>query len=253
MFKKMSLTTNTTVVFTVLLIGLSIMFIAGCNGNSSTSPTTVFDETYTPVINPADFVAAITNPYLPLTPGTTFIYEGEDDGENERVEVYVTYETKEILGVICTVVRDRVWIDGELEEDTDDWFAQDTDGNVWYFGEDSKEIANGVVVSTEGSWEAGVDGAQPGIIMKGDPQIGDSYRQEYYFGEAEDMARVVSLSESVSVPAGSYSSCLMTREWSLLESGVAENKYYAPGVGVVLEVKVEGGEGRIELVSITTE
>ncbi len=253
MFKKMSFTTIITAVSIVLFIGLTIMFVVGCNGNSSTSPSGVLDETYNPIINPTDFVTTITNPYLPLIPGTTFIYEGEEDGEHERVEVYVTHETKEILGVTCTVVRDTVWVDGELAEDTYDWFAQDRDGTVWYFGEDSKEIEDGVVVSTEGSWEAGIDGAKPGIIMKADPQIGDSYRQEYYFGEAEDMAEVLSLSESVSIPYGFYTNCLQTKEWTPLEPGVSEHKYYALGVGVVLEVKVEGGRGRIELIEITTE
>jgi hypothetical protein len=236
-----------------VFIGLSLILVVGCNGNSSTSPTTVFDETYDPIIIPADFVANITNQYLPLTSGTTFIYEGEEDGEHVRIEVYVTHETREILGVTCTVVRDTVWVDGELEEDTLDWYAQDKDGNIWYFGEDSKEIDEGVVVSTEGSWEAGVDGAKPGILMKGSPQIGDTYRQEYYWGEAEDMAEVLSLSESVAVPYGSYTNCLQTKEWNPLEPGVTEHKYYAPGVGLLLEVVVEGGKERVELISITTE
>ncbi|MBD3307782.1 hypothetical protein GF339_15230 [candidate division KSB3 bacterium] len=150
----------------------------------------------------------------------------------------------------CTVVREREWVDGELEEDTLDWFAQDVDGNVWYFGEDSKEIDEGVVVSTEGSWEAGVDGAQPGILMKGTPQIGDTYRQEYYFGEAEDMASVVSLNASVTVPFGTFTNCLQTEEWTPLEPGVTEYKYYAPGVGLLLEEQVEGGDARVELVEI---
>jgi hypothetical protein len=254
MFKKISLTIILTAVSTLLFIGLAIMFVAGCNGsNSSTSPSTVFDKTYQPIINPANFVAAITNQFFPLTPGTTFIYEGEEDGESERNEVYVTHETKEILGVTCIVVQDRVWVEGDLEEETFDWYAQDTDGNVWYFGEDSREMSNGVVVSTEGSWEAGVDGAQPGIIMQANPQVGDSYRQEYYWGEAEDWAEVVSLSESVTVPYGFYTNCLQTKEWTPLEPGVTEHKYYAPGVGVVLEVTVEGGKERVELINITTE
>jgi len=230
------------------------MLVAGCNGSSSaTSASTVFDETYDPIIKPADFVAVITNQYLPLIPGTTFIYEGDDDGEHERNEVYVMHETKEILGVTCTIVKDTVWVDGELAEETLDWYAQDQAGNVWYFGEDSKEIENGIVVSTEGSWEAGVDGAKPGILMEGNPQIGDTYRQEYYWGEAEDMAEVLSLSESVTVSYGSYTNCLQTKEWNPLESGTSEHKYYAPGVGVVLEVMVEGGNGRVELISVTTE
>jgi hypothetical protein len=124
---------------------------------------------------------------------------------------------------------------------------------VWYFGEDTKEYENGEVVSTSGSWEAGVDGALPGIIMKAVPQVGDSYRQEYYAGEAEDMAEVLSLSETAAVASGSYENLLKTKEWTPLEPGLLEHKYYAAGIGMVLEVVVEGGSGRIELVSIETK
>ncbi|MBI4563400.1 MAG: hypothetical protein HY716_01730 [Planctomycetes bacterium] len=131
-----------------------------------------------------------------------------------------------------------------------DWFAQDKDGNVWYFGEDSKEIEDGVVVSTEGSWEAGVGGAQPGILMLADPKVGISYQQEFAEGVAEDMARVKSLSESVTVPVGTFEGCIETMEWTPLEPGARESKFYAPGVGLVLEVSLRGGGARIELVEI---
>ncbi len=232
----------------ILTLGFVLMFAVGCGEDEPVID--VGDEPYDPVINPADFVAQINNQYLPMSPGTTFIYDGESEDGKEKIEVNVTHETKEILGVTCVVVRDRVWIDGELVEDTFDWFAQDKDGNVWYFGEDSKEYEGGKVVSTEGSWEAGVDGAKPGIIMKGNPQVGDAYRQEYYEDEAEDMAEVLSLNESISVPYGSFENCLKTQEWTPLEPDVVENKYYAPGVGVVLEVAVEGESERIELVEV---
>lgn len=201
-------------------------------------------------IDPADFAIGVTNQYLPLIPGTTCIYEGEHDGETERVEVEITSQTKVILGVTCVVVRDRVWVDGELVEDTWDWLAPHKNGDVWYFGEDSKEIEDGQVVSTEGSWEAGVDGAQPGILMRAAPRVGESYRQEYYEDEAEDMAQVVALDASVTVPAGSYANCVQTKEWTPLEPGVSEHKFYAPGVGLVREVKVEGGDGYLDLVEI---
>ena len=226
------------------------MFAVGCGEDSPVIE--VGDEPYDPVISPADFVAQIDNQYLPFTPGTTFIYEGETEDGKERIEVNVTHETKEILGVTCIVVRDRVWVDGELVEDTFDWFVQDKAGNVWYFGEDSKEYEGGKVVSAEGSWEAGVDGAKPGIIMKANPQVGDAYRQEYYEDEAEDMAEVLSLNESVSIPYGSFENCLKTMEWTPLEPDVVEHKYYAPGVGVILEVAVEGEEERVELVEVET-
>ncbi len=234
-----------------LNLGFAFMFALGCGEDEPVID--VGDEPYNPVINPADFVAQIDNQYLPMTPGTTFVYDGESEDGKERIEVEVTHETKEILGVTCIVVRDRVWVDDELAEDTFDWFAQDEDGNVWYFGEDSKEYEGGKLVSTGGSWEAGVDGAKPGIIMKGDPQVGDAYRQEYYEDEAEDMAEVLSLNESVSVPYGSFENCLKTQEWTPLEPDVVENKYYAPGVGVVLEVAVEGESERVELVEVKTQ
>ncbi|WP_440955470.1 hypothetical protein ACSAZK_00385 [Methanosarcina sp. Mfa9] len=209
---------------------------------------------YSPVINPEDFVEEIDNPYFPLVPGTTFVYEGEsDEGDPLRTEVYVTDETRVVMGVTTIVVRESEYEDDELEEETFDWYAQDKDGNVWYFGEESKEYDEGEVVSTAGSWEAGVDGAQPGIIMPGDPQVGDIYYQEFYLGEAEDQAEVVSLTESVTVPYGSFEDVLKTREWNPLEPGQEENKYYTSGVGLLLEEEVEGGDERLELVEISTE
>lgn len=216
--------------------------LVGCGSSSSS-------DTYNPVIDPASFVNAIDNSRLPMTPGTTYTYEGETADGSETNIVEVTFDTKEILSVTCVVVHDTVFIDGELAEETFDWYAQDIDGNVWYFGEDSKEYDAGVVVSTTGSWEAGVDGAKPGIVMKSNPQVGDTYRQEYYAGEAEDWAEVVSLSESVDVPYGSFDNCLKTKDWSALEPAVIEYKYYCDGIGTVLETLEDGSEP-IELVSI---
>lgn len=160
----------------------------------------------------------------------------------------MTDERREVMGVSTVVVQDRVYQDGELVEDTVDWFAQDTDGNVWYFGEESRELEDGEVVSTEGSWEPGVDGALPGIVMLADPTPGDAYRQEYYEGEAEDMAEVAETSTRASVPAGEFSDVVVIREWNPLEPDVVEEKHHAPGVGVVLKVVVEGGDGRVELI-----
>lgn len=203
---------------------------------------------YNPVIDPSDFVASITNPLLPLVPGTTFVYEAITPEGLQRIEVAVTQDTKEILGVTCTVVRDSVTLDGQLIEDTLDWYAQDSAGNVWYFGEDSKSYEGGVVVSTEGSWEAGVDDAKPGIVMEADPQVGDTYRQEYLRGVAEDMAKVASLGETVVVPYGSFDDCLKTKDYTRLDPGVVEYKFYAPGVGQVLTLE---GDVREELVSVS--
>jgi hypothetical protein len=207
-------------------------------------------EPYRPRIDPANFVAVIDNPYLPLRPGTTLIYEGMSGGEREVVKVTVTDDTKDILGITATVVRDRVFVEGKLAEDTFDWYGQDRQGNVWYLGEDTKEYENGKVVSTEGSWEAGVDGAQPGIIMLGDPQPSDTYRQEFYEGEAEDVARVLALDESVTVPYGSFDGVLRTEDWTPLEPKIRENKFYARGIGVVFERLVRGGKEVLRLVGV---
>ena len=224
----------------VLPIMLGILFMTGCTGG--------VEKSYNPTINPDDFVEKIDNQYHSLTPGTTFTYQSETEDGIERNEVVVTDETRIVLGVTTTVVWDRVWLDNELIEETYDWYAQDNEGNVWYFGEDSKEYENGKVVSTYGSWEAGVDGAKPGIIMEAHPKVGDSYEQEYYKGEAEDMADVLALAETVSVPYGTFENCLKTRDWSRIEHDLNEYKYYSPEIGgVVLEVVVDTGE-RVELI-----
>lgn len=194
------------------------------------------------------FVANITNPYLGWRRGRVFTYESETDDGLETIVVEVTRRTKTILGVATTVIHDQVFLDGELIEDTFDWYAQDKDGNVWYFGEDSKEIVDGEVVSTEGSWEAGVDGAQPGIIMLANPTVGTTYQQEVAPGVAEDMAKVVSLTGTADVPYGNFTGTLVTKEWTPLASGAPEYKYYAPGVGLVLETG--SGGSSVELVSI---
>jgi hypothetical protein len=192
----------------------------------------------------------IDNPYLTFTPGATFTYRSETDEGTEEDIVTVTDETKEILGVTARVVRDTVSLDGELIEDTFDWFAQDKEGNVWYLGEDTKEYENGEVVSTEGSWEAGVDGAKAGIIMLADPQVGDTYRQEWYPGVAEDAAEVISLNEEVTVPYGTFTNCLQTREFSTLDPELNEYKFYCPDVGgVTLEEVIDSGE-TVELIDV---
>jgi uncharacterized membrane protein YkoI len=208
-----------------------------------------------PSFRPERFVQCVDNPYFPLVPGTVYHYETLTDEGLETVTVTVTQETKEILGIQATVVRDTVEIEGELKEDTFDWFAQDDRGNVWYLGEDTKEYENGEVVSTEGSWEAGVDGAVAGIIMEGQPRAGDIYRQEFFAGEAEDMAGVLSRSESVTVPFGSFERVLKTVDYNPLgeEGQRLEHKFYAPGVGLVETVPVEGDGQPEQLVSVTHE
>ena len=209
---------------------------------------------YAPEIDPSNFVKEVDNPYFPLEPGTTWVYEGKTPEGTERVEDSVLQETKRVMGVECVVLRDRVWLNGELIEDTVDWHAQDKEGNVWYFGEYTKEYEDGKVVSTGGSFVAGEEGALPGIIMPADPKVGDSYRQEYYKGEAEDMAEVISLNgtglnDAVSTPYGSFSEdVLVTKDWNPLEPDILEHKYYAPGIGLIGETKITGPSEKIELI-----
>jgi hypothetical protein len=211
---------------------------------------------YAPNIDPSNFVKEVDNPYFPLEPGTTWVYEGQTPEGTERVEDTVLRETKRVMGVECVVLRDRVWLNGELIEDTVDWHAQDKEGNVWYFGEYTKEYENGKVVSTGGSFVAGEEGALPGIIMPADPKVGDSYRQEYYEGEAEDMAEVISLNgtglnDAVSTPYGSFNEdVLVTKDWNPLEPDILEHKYYAPGIGLIGETKVTGPAEKIELIDL---
>ncbi len=221
------------------------MAAAGCGGDS-TGPES---PPYSPVL-PAAWADTVSNPFFKLTPGTTAEFAGQTDEGLETIVIEVTADTRDVNGVTATVVRDRVYLDGELIEDTYDWFAQDDKGNVWYLGEDSKEIENGQVVSTEGSWEWGVDDALPGIIMWSDPaaHVGEDYRQEYYEDEAEDWGKVVALDQEVTVPYGTFTGCTQIEEWNGLESGGHEQKYYAPGIGIVLEV---GGDERVELVELT--
>ena len=189
-----------------------------------------------------DAVRPIDNPYFPLTPGSRWVYrETATDGSKQRVVVKVTHRTRLIAnGVRARIVRDTVSERGHVIEDTFDWYAQDARGNVWYLGEDTKEYDNGKVVSTKGSWEAGVDGARGGLIMPAHPRPGMRYRQEYLAGEAEDKARVVSVFED----------SVLTREWTPLEPKRFEYKLYARGVGTVLELSVPSGD-REELVSFT--
>lgn len=188
-------------------------------------------------IDPAAFLRGVANPFFPMTRGSTFTFDGD-----EHVEVKVLDDVKVILGVTVTVVSDKVFQDGELAEDTLDYYAEDVDGNVWYFGEKTAEYDNGKVTSTAGSWEAGVDGALPGIIMLAHPQAGDTYRQEYLAGEAEDLGMVTSVGGSITVPLGSWSGTdvLVTEEWTPLEPGVRERKTYVLGYGVVETRAIEG-------------
>jgi hypothetical protein len=196
------------------------------------------------------WVGNIDNPYLPFIPGTTFYYQGTKDNLPEQIITQVTHQTKLIAGVTTTVVHDTGIVNGKLQEYTDDWYAQDASGNVWYFGEFTSDFSGGKV-SHAGSWEAGVNGAIPGIVMLASNAIGITYRQEYAKGVAQDMATVVSLHKTVTVPYGSFDHCLQTLEFSPLEPGALETKYYAPGVGYVKNISLKGGQEEIGLVTVT--
>jgi hypothetical protein len=200
----------------------------------------------------SDFTGHVDNPYFPLVPGTTFRYRGTKDGK-PTVDVYrVGGRTKMIAGVPCVTVKDNLFESGKLAERTTDWYTQDRQGRVWYFGEATAELSpTGKVTSTEGSWRTGRDGAKPGIFMPPAPKPGQSYRQEYYKGQAEDHFRVRRLDASVTVPAGTYHPALLTEEWTPLEPGVIDHKYYVRGIGEVSEETVKGPLETSKLVAVT--
>jgi hypothetical protein len=207
---------------------------------------------YDPVIDPVNFVVGIDNPFAPFAPNSRWVYEGETDEGFEQVVVEVLEETREILGVACTVVRDRVFLDDELVEDTLDWVAQDVDGNVWYFGEIAQNFEDGRLANLDGSWEAGVEGAKPGYWVKATPTEGEVYRQEWAPDEAEDVVAVLNLDAPVEVPFANGVPVLQTRDQTPLEPDTFELKFYVPGVGLVLEVNPESGE-QLELVEFSLQ
>jgi hypothetical protein len=234
---------KTLVTFIVIAVGLHV---TSCEKDDKRTR----DEYYLPILNPDDFTDSITNVYFPFTPGKVYTYEGQTDEGKETDVVTVTGDKKTILGIDCIVVHDVVSLEGNIIEDTYDWYAQDINGNVWYLGEDSKEIENGAVVGTEGSWEAGVDRAQAGIVMPAVPILGIPYRQEYYFNEAEDWGKVIETGLEVTIGYGTFTDCIKTEEWTPLEPDVLENKYYASGIGVIKEVTVKGGNEVVQLINI---
>lgn len=214
---------------------------------NNVNPTGVYD----PQIDPADFTTEINNPFFSLPVGKKMVYEGEVDGGLERIEIEIESETKTILGVETIVYRDRVYVDGVLAEDTRDYLAQDKDGNVWYFGEDVDNYVNGELANHAGSFIAGEDGAKPGIWMKAEQRVGDSYRQEYYAGKAEDIRDVVAVDQTVTTELKTYSGCVQTFDWSPLDPESREHKYHCPepATSVLLE-DLESGES-VELVEVT--
>lgn len=233
--------------------------LSGCQAATPTLSPAPPDSTGLPQggdpveLDPADFTADITHEYWPMRPGTRWTYrEVDEEGHVLTVTITVSTETKRIAnGVTARVVRDTVTEDGELVEDTFDWYAQDDEGTVWYLGEDTAEFEDGQVSSRAGSFEAGVGGALPGVFLPGEPADGLAYRQEYYAGEAEDNGEILSTDEMADVPAGHYDDVLLTKDTITIEPDVLEYKLYAPGVGPVLVFGVSGGGGREELVEMT--
>jgi len=197
------------------------------------------------------FTAHVDNPWFPLQPGTTYVYRGMKDGKPARDDVVVTHRTKVVGGVRCRVVHDRLFLRGRLAERTADYYAQDARGTVWYFGEDTAELdRHGEVTSREGTWHTGVDGARAGIFMPAHPRVGERHRQEFLRGHAEDHFAVVSLDAHVAVPFGAFDHALRTREWTPLEPGVIDAKYYVRGIGEVSEQTVHGGHESAQLVRV---
>ncbi|MHC4407579.1 MAG: hypothetical protein ACYS0E_13220 [Planctomycetota bacterium] len=235
------------------LLLAAILVMGGCGGGK-TNPKN--NDPAEPAFASALFSVAptqVTNPYFPLRTGQTSLFQAETEDGFETIVVEVLDTTRTVAGVECVIVRDRVYLGELLLEDTHDWFAQDDEGNVWYMGEEVVNYEyddddNLIGTDHDGAWEAGIAGAEPGIIMKAILQVGDRYRQEYWEGEAEDMGEIVALDVLVTLENGVSYRCLQTRDWNPLELDSVEFKYYAPGIGMVVEEKPGGGE-RVEFVS----
>jgi len=206
---------------------------------------------YRPTIDPASFSATVDNPYFPLTPGTTNVYTGAKDGKNALNLVAVTSRTRVVDGVTARIVEDRLYLDNVLEEKTSDYYAQDRCGNVWYFGEDTATLTpGGKVASTDGSFHAGVGGAQPGVFMQARPEVGRRFRQEWSPGNAEDTFDLVKPDTAIVVRAGHFTHALRTEETTALEPDVVDNKVYAKGIGEVVEQAVKGPVEVLRLVEV---
>jgi hypothetical protein len=232
-------------------VALGVVPASAASADSCRLPRFGPGRSYDPHIRPTDFSPRVDNPWFPLTPGRTLVYTGTKDGRKALDLVVATSRTRVIGGVRTRVVEDRLYLDNVLEERTSDYYAQDRCGNVWYFGEDTAALdRHGRVVDTEGTWHAGVDGAQPGVFMQAHPQLGRKFRQEWYRGHAEDVFKVIDRSAPATVPYGSFGHALRTAEWTALEPDVLDNKDYVRGIGEVAEVSVKGPREALGLVEI---
>jgi hypothetical protein len=239
--------------FRKLLTGSAgaVVAVAAIAAMWASSASAAAQATSAPVFDPNNFVAVIDNPYFPMPVGRTLVYSGVKDGQTQRDTVIVTNQTKVILGVTATVVSDIADHNGAILERTSDWYAQDKQGNVWYLGEDTVHFPPHGKADTSGSWEAGVNGAVPGIIMEANPQIPDAYRQELLAGEAEDTAWIVDRGTTIRVPYGRVTNVLTTLEATRLEPGAYDQKVYGPGIGIVLEQSLSGDVEFAKLESVT--
>jgi hypothetical protein len=230
---------------------IAIAIVAAVWASTGSASQRAQAGTNVPAIDPNDFVAGVTNTYFPLPVGRTLVYSGIKDGQTQRDTVTVTSEDKVILGVHATVVKDVADHNGTILERTTDWYAQDKQGNVWYLGEDTVHFLPNGKGDTSGSWEAGVNGAVPGIVMEANPQIPDAYRQELLVGQAEDTAWIVDRGGTVSVPYGKVKNVLTTLEATQLEAGAYDQKVYGPGLGIILEQSLTGPNEVARLESVT--
>jgi len=247
-----------------------LLALGGCHSNTAKSSIMNGEESFTPshrannnpkisgdynpTVQPADFVSVIDNLYLTLKPGVVWVYAGKDDHrKSTRIEEEVTSHTKLILGVATTVVKKRVWQQNELVNEASEWYAQDKDGNVWSFGKESKKMKNGGIIDTTNSWEAGRNGAKPGIVMKAYPRVGEAYRQEFVYGKAENMGQVLSNSQTIKIGLGEYKNCLQIQSWTRLEPALVEYRFYSKEVGnVIRAANIEGDFGEMTLAAMKT-
>jgi len=244
--------TKNNKIITLCMIVLSVVMLLGFSIGVVQAGPCVLPDFDTAIFSTP---LTINNPYWPLVPGTTFVYEPVPNEDNVVNTITVTDGIKTITvddkSIDCRIVYDVETVDGVLTEETYDWYAQDDAGNIWYCGEDTLEYLPDGGTSSEGSWEAGVDGALPGYLILAEPRQGLCYKQEYFEGEAEDRAKVLKLNVNVSLETGDFfEDCLVTKEWSQLDPGNVEHKYYADGVGLVLIKELKGKSVRIELVEI---
>lgn len=239
--------------FGVLLVGV----LAGSAYWYTQGPAVGATKEYNPPFSADNFVPEVNHKYFTLTPGKKYQYEKKTNAGIERREVTILNEGKKVMGVAVTTIWDKEWLNGALKEDTRDWYAQDKQGNVWYFGEAVANYKDGKLVNYNGTWEAGVNGASPGVIMPADPQVGMTYRQESAKGVAEDMGTVVALGKKVTIRYGTFEGCIQIRDWSLIEKAANEFKYYCPGVAFMVLEELAGpvaslvGESKSELVAVT--